>query len=68
MIHHPARELKTLQRWLLRRVISDFPVHSAAVAYRNGVTIWDNALAHVRNHFLLRMDLTDFFPSITFET
>lgn len=67
MIHHPARELKTLQRWLLRRVISDFPVHSAAVAYRNGVTIWDNALAHVRNHFLLRMDLTDFFPSITFE-
>ena len=63
-ISHPARELKALQRWLVRRVIGEFPVHECAFAYRHKVTIWANAQEHVDNTFLLRMDLTDFFPSI----
>lgn len=64
-IHHPARELKVLQRWLVAEVISRLPVHEAAAAYRRGKGIGDHARLHVRNSFLLRMDFRHFFPSLT---
>ena len=64
-IHHPSRELKAVQRWLLREVISSWTVHAAAHAYREGVGILKNASAHVHSRYLLRMDLLNFFPSIT---
>lgn len=41
------------------------PIHDAANAYRKGRSIFINARAHATSRFLLRMDLTDFFPSIT---
>jgi RNA-directed DNA polymerase len=63
-IHHPSRRLKALQRWLLDIVISQLPVHSAAMAYRKGVSTFDNAAVHASSSYLLRMDLQDFFPSI----
>ena len=65
IIYHPSRRLKALQRWLLRRVINLLPVHSAAVAYQANRSIFDNASAHSSSRYLLRMDLRDFFPSLT---
>ena len=64
-ISHPSRPLKALQRWLLTHVIDDFPVHEAAAAYRRGRSILDNARRHEGSRYLLRMDLAEFFPSIT---
>jgi len=64
-IHHPAKPLKAIQRWLLREVIEDLPVSDCAFAYRQGKNIAAHAKIHVRSHFLLRMDIKDFFPSIT---
>jgi RNA-directed DNA polymerase len=64
-ICHPSRVLKGLQRWLLRGVIENLPVHAAATAYIRGRSIMDNARVHVASRYLLRMDFTDFFPSIT---
>lgn len=63
-IAHPARELKALQRVILREYLSGLPVHSAAMAYRTGRSIRDNALAHIENGPLLKFDFQDFFPSI----
>lgn len=63
-IAHPARELKFIQRWLVKRVLSTLPVHSAATAYRAGASILDNAEKHVKQRYLLKMDIKDFFPSI----
>jgi RNA-directed DNA polymerase len=63
-IHHPSRRLKALQRWLLANVLQVLPVHDAAAAYRKGRSIFDNAAVHAPNRYLLRMDVTDFFPSI----
>ena len=40
-------------------------MHNAATAYRKGRSIFDNAKAHVENRFLLRMDMQEFFPSLT---
>ncbi len=64
-IHHPSRRLKALQRWLALEIIGRFPVHASATAYREGMSIINNATAHVEGAFLLRMDFKDFFESIS---
>lgn len=63
-IAHPAKELKALQRVILAAYLRDLPVHQAAMAYRTGRSIRQNALAHVENGPILKMDFADFFPSI----
>lgn len=65
VISHPAKILKGLQRWVLIDILERLPVHTAAAAYRKGLGIYNHALRHVQNDYLLRMDLADFFPSIT---
>jgi RNA-directed DNA polymerase len=64
-IYHPAKELKALQRCLLGAVICRLPVQPAAAAYLKGRNIADHAMRHRRCRFLLRVDLRDFFESIT---
>ena len=66
-IHHPSKELKALQRWLLEYVVTPWPVSPCAKAYIKGRSIADNAQVHLPGGFLLRLDLQDFFPSITSE-
>src|SRR5260370_12036764 len=63
-IHHPSRELKLLQGWLVDSVLSRLPVHKAALAYRNGISIRNHAAVHVGQNYLLKIDFKDFFPSI----
>lgn len=64
IIAQPSGEVKVLQRWVSTHVLSKYPVHPAAVAYRPHVGIGDNAAKHVRQRFLLKLDFKDFFPSI----
>lgn len=66
-IAQPARELKALQYWVMDKVLSTFPIHGAATAYRKGRSISTNAAKHAPTRFLLKMDFKDFFPSITGE-
>lgn len=65
IIYHPAKELKLLQRWLVDKYISKFPVHDSVYSYRIGRNIGHNAMIYARNNYLLRIDLKNFFPSIT---
>jgi RNA-directed DNA polymerase len=65
VIHHPAKQLKAVQRWLLDNVIDKWPVHSAATAYRLGISIKANAEIHASSKYLLRMDFMNFYPSIS---
>lgn len=64
VINHPSMELKFLQRWLNRNLLSTLPVHESAFAYRNGRGISDNAILHVKKSYLLKIDFEDFFPSL----
>jgi RNA-directed DNA polymerase len=66
-IAQPARELKTLQYWVMENVLSSYPVHPAAMAYRKNRGILDNAKAHASRSFLLKLDFKDFFHSIRAE-
>lgn len=63
-IEHPARPLKFLQRWVVRELVDQLPVHECASAYHAGASIKANAEMHARQEFLLRIDFRAFFPSI----
>lgn len=65
LIDHPSKPLKAVQRWLAQNIIRLFPVHPAAIAYRRKLNIADNARPHVSSRYLLRVDLHDFFHSLT---
>jgi retron-type reverse transcriptase len=67
VIAQPAREVKFLQRILINEILSNLPVHRAAMAYCEGKSIKDNAAAHVKNSSILKFDFSDFFPSIVSE-
>ncbi len=65
VIAQPTPEIKLIQRWLLKGVLSKLPVHKLATAYRAGLSISDHAAIHAKNRFLLKMDFKNFFPSIS---
>lgn len=64
VIAHPSKELKFLQRWLVDNLFTHLPVHDSVYSYRDGVGIRDHALVHARQNYLLRVDFSNFFPSI----
>lgn len=65
LIHHPSKQLKALQRWLIGSIVANWPVHEAAQAYRKGSSTWKNASRHAAQRYLLRIDFKDFFPSFS---
>ncbi|WP_375600009.1 retron St85 family RNA-directed DNA polymerase [Devosia sp. Naph2] len=64
MIAQPAKELKYLQYFLIDRALGRLPVHVAATAYREGISIRANASLHAKSEVMLKLDFKDFFPSI----
>lgn len=64
-ILQPSKELKVIQRWLLRNILNNFPVSEYSYAYSKGNSIRKNALFHKNSKYILHTDITNFFPSIT---
>lgn len=64
IIAQPSRELKAIQRYIVSTKLGSLPVHAAAMAYVEKRSILDNANAHRENRVILKLDFTDFFPSI----
>lgn len=64
IIAQPAKELKFLQKYVCEKYLECLPVHDACTAYKKNTSIKDNALAHVNNNYLLKMDFHNFFHSI----
>lgn len=65
IIAHPSKELKFLQRYLIKNVLNELIIHDTAYAYKKKTSIKDNAEQHLNTQYLLKMDFTDFFPSIS---
>lgn len=63
VIAQPSKELKEYQRKFLE--LQQLPIHDAAIAYRDGLSIKDNAIVHKNNPYLLKLDLENFFNSIS---
>lgn len=63
-ISQPAREVKLLQRAFMSEKLKYLSIHSSATAYREGLSILDNAAPHANSGPILKLDLKNFFPSI----
>ena len=62
----PKRELKALQRRVLTGLLASVPVAPSAHGFVPGRSILTNARAHVGRQVVLKLDLKDFFPSVTY--
>jgi len=67
LILAPKKQLKAIQRKLLELLVSCLPVSDCAHAFRKGRSIRSGAEPHVGKDIVLRLDLTDFFPTVTWE-
>lgn len=63
-ICQPAKELKLVQRHLVREYLSDYPVHEHATAYIKGKSAYLNSKHHARNSYIVKIDFKNFFNSI----
>lgn len=62
----PNRRLKQIQRWVNREVVERLPVHGAAHGFLAGRSTKSNAAAHTGAETVVKIDLKDFFPTVTF--
>ena len=65
VIEQPTDALRVLQRRILRRVLSPATLHPAAHGFVRGRSVLTHAALHVGKRCVLRLDIADFFTSIT---
>jgi hypothetical protein len=61
----PLPTLKAAQRWVLHNIAEKLPVHGAAHGFLPGRSTLTNAAAHVGARAVVKMDIKDFFPTVT---
>ncbi|GEM_PF-5737390 len=61
----PGHLRKSVLYGILRRILDLLPPSENAMAYFKSLSILKNAKKHEGNKYLLKLDLTNFFPSIT---
>lgn len=65
-LYIPDYLLNHIQKNILKSILNGFSVSRYATAYTKGKGIKDNALPHVNNKIILKMDIKNFFDDITF--
>jgi RNA-directed DNA polymerase len=65
LIESPKRRLKIIQRKILREILNHVPADEAAHGFRRGRSTVTHASAHAGKQVVLRMDLAEFFPSVS---
>jgi hypothetical protein len=65
LIESPKVLLKFAQRQVLRKILHVIPPHDAARGFRPGCSVRDFVNPHTDREIVVRMDMEDFFPSIT---
>jgi hypothetical protein len=65
VIEAPKLRLKEVQRWILREILDHVPVHEAAHGFVRGRSVIDHAGRHAGQNVVLRLDLSDFFASVS---
>ena len=67
VVQQPAHNLKVIQHWLIVNVFDHCEIGAASYAFLKGKSIRDNALAHSKNKYFVKLDLKNFFPSLRFK-
>jgi len=61
----PLPKLKAAQHWILFNVVERLQVHGAVHGFLAGRSTLTNASIHTDSRVILKMDIKDFFPTIT---
>ncbi|MBI5723593.1 MAG: RNA-directed DNA polymerase [Planctomycetes bacterium] len=64
-IEAPAPMLKEMQNLILRKLLRRLKAHPCAYGFERGRSIAGNAAVHAGKAVVVRLDLKDFFPSIS---
>ncbi len=67
LISAPKDELKMMQRKVLRNILDRVPIHQSANGFRRKRSILTNAKNHIGQEIVIKIDIKDFFPSITYQ-
>ncbi|WP_367565501.1 reverse transcriptase family protein [Lacrimispora sp.] len=62
----PDKMLMRIQRNILHHILDGYPVSGCATAYRKGTGVADNARVHKGTYVVVKLDIKDFFGSISF--
>jgi RNA-directed DNA polymerase len=65
LIEAPKARLKEIQRWVLREILNLVPAHDAAHGFIGGRSVLTHAAVHIGHPIVLRIDLRDFFASVS---
>ena len=65
LVEAPKQHLRHLQREILHKILDLVPMHDAVHGFRKGRSIKSFAEPHANRKIVLRLDLQEFFPSIS---
>lgn len=65
-ISAPKSDLRVAQEWVKTQILDRIPIHERAFGFVKGRSTVDHAKEHVGRAAVIKMDLEDFFPTITF--
>jgi hypothetical protein len=65
-ISAPKTKLRKAQAWVKTNILDNLAVHDAAYGFVNGKSTINNAKPHIGKDAVIKFDLKDFFPSISF--
>lgn len=60
----PIPRLKYVQHWVLTQILNQLPTHGAAHGFVRGRSIVSNAAVHSDSNILIKLDITNFFPTV----
>jgi RNA-directed DNA polymerase len=61
----PMPKLKQAQHWILRNIAEKLLVHGSVHGFLPGRSTLTNAAAHANPRIVVKMDIKDFFPTVT---
>ena len=62
----PLPRLKKAQRWILHNIVEKLLVHGSVHGFLPGRSTLTNAAAHADPKLVVKVDIKDFFPTVTF--
>jgi RNA-directed DNA polymerase len=65
LISAPKPDLKRAQTWIARSITEHLPVHGAVHGFLAGRSTLTNATVHSGADIVIKLDLRDFYPSVT---
>ena len=66
LLEIPKPQLKNIQRKIYRELLNKIPVHSDSHGFTKGRSTVSYTNAHLDKRWVLRMDLQQFFPSVSY--